>query len=90
MGAATASGAVIVGITAVVGVLARIRPGTIAWRTGLAFSAVGIPAAHFGTVLNQRTGGQVVLLAFAGVTLLAALAMLVIMLPMLDADGIGS
>ncbi len=74
---ATASSVVIVGATAVVGVLARVRARTIAWRTGLAFGAVGIPAAHLGTVLNQQTGEQVVLLAFAGVTLVAALAMLV-------------
>jgi uncharacterized membrane protein YfcA len=74
--AATASSVVIVGCTAVVGVLARLRAGTIAWRTGLAFGAAGIPAAYLGSVLNQHVTGQVVLLAFAGVTLVAAAAML--------------
>jgi uncharacterized membrane protein YfcA len=73
---ATAGSVVIVGCTAVVGVLARIRAGTIAWRTGLAFGAAGIPAAHAGTVLNQHASQQVVLLAFAAVALLAAAAML--------------
>jgi hypothetical protein len=74
--AATASSAVIVGCTAVVGVLARVRAGTIAWRTGLAFGAAGIPAAYLGSVLNQHVAGQVVLLAFAGLTLVASAAML--------------
>jgi uncharacterized protein len=73
---ATASSVVIVGATAVVGVLARVRARTIAWPTGLAFGAAGIPAAYLGTALNQRTSEHVVLLAFAGVTVVAAAAML--------------
>jgi uncharacterized membrane protein YfcA len=72
---ATTSSVIIVGSTAVVGTLARVRGG-IAWRTGLGFGAVGIPTAYLGTLLNQRVGQHVLLLAFAGVTLLAAIAML--------------
>jgi uncharacterized protein len=73
---ATTSSVIIVGCTAVVGALARVRDRTIAWRTALAFGAVGIPSAAVGTVLNQRVDQQVVLLAFAGVALVAAAAML--------------
>ncbi|WP_219417274.1 sulfite exporter TauE/SafE family protein [Pseudonocardia nigra] len=72
---ATTSSVIIVGSTAVVGTLARVRGG-IAWRTGLGFGAVGIPTAYLGTLLNQRVSQHVLLLAFAGVTLLAAIAML--------------
>ena len=46
------------------------------WRTGLAFGAVGIPAAYLGTLLNHRVSPPVLLLVFAAVMLVAAAAML--------------
>lgn len=73
---ATTSSVIIVGITAVVGVLARARGGLIKWRTGLAFGAVGIPAAAAGTLLNQRVAEPALLLSFAALTVLAAIAMI--------------
>lgn len=72
---ATTGSIVIVGITAVAGTLTRLRGG-IDWRTGLAFGALGIPAAHLGTRLNEHVAPPVLLLAFAAIALLAALAML--------------
>lgn len=78
---ATAGSVVIVGIAAVVGVLARIRSGLVRWRTGLAFGAVGVPAAALGTLANQRVAEPVLLLSFAALTVLAAVALL------LDARG---
>jgi uncharacterized protein len=74
---ATTSSVVIVGITALFGVLARLRGDLIDWRTGLAFGALGVPAAYLGTLLNHRVDQHVLLLAFAAITLLAAVAMLV-------------
>lgn len=47
---AAASSVVVVGITAVVGVLVRVRGGLVLWRIGLAFGAVGMPAAAAGRV----------------------------------------
>lgn len=73
---ATTSSVVIVGVTATAGVLVRIRAGKIRWRTALGFGAVGLPAAALGTLVNQRVAEPVLLLAFAGLTLLAALAMI--------------
>jgi Predicted permeases len=73
---ATTSSVVIVGITAVVGAMTRARGGLVRWRTGLAFGAVGIPAALLGTVANRHADEHVLLLAFAGLTLLVAAAML--------------
>lgn len=73
---ATTGSVVIVGVTAVVGVLARVRGGLVRWRTGLAFGAVGIPSATLGTLVNQRVPEPVLLLSFAGLTILAAAAML--------------
>ncbi|MHA6779688.1 sulfite exporter TauE/SafE family protein [Pseudonocardia saturnea] len=72
---ATAGSVVIVGITAVVGVLARARGGLVRWRTGMAFGAVGIPAAALGTLVNQRAAEPVLLLSFAALTVLAAVAL---------------
>lgn len=78
---ATASSVVIVGITAAAGVLARVRGHGVDWRTAVAFGIVGIPAAYLGTLLNHRVAEPVLLLAFAGLTLGSAAAML------LDARG---
>lgn len=73
---ATTGSVVIVGITAVVGVLARVRGRSIDWRTGAVFGAVGVPAAVAGTWLNQRVAEPALLLAFAALTLIAAAALL--------------
>lgn len=74
---ATTASVVVVGITATAGVLARVRTGGVDWRTGLVFGVVGIPAAWLGTMLNDRASQPILLLAFAGLTLVAAAAMLV-------------
>ena len=49
---ATTGGVLIVGVTALVGAVARIRERGVEWRTGIAFGAVGIPAAFLGTLLE--------------------------------------
>ncbi|GAY12731.1 sulfite exporter TauE/SafE family protein [Pseudonocardia sp. N23] len=74
--AATTSSVIIVGITASVGAVARIRGGGVDWRNGVALGVVGIPAAYLGTVLNRDVSQPVLLLAFAGLTIVAAAAML--------------
>jgi uncharacterized protein len=74
---ATTSSVVIVGITALFGVLARVRGHLIDRRMAVAFGVLGIPAAYLGTLLNHRVDQHVLLLAFSAITLLAATAMLV-------------
>jgi uncharacterized protein len=74
---ATTSSVLIVGISSLAGVATRIRDRSVHWRTGLAFAAVGVPVAWLGSVLNHRVGEPVVLVTFAAVTVLAAVAMLV-------------
>lgn len=73
---ATTSSAVIVGVTAAVGAVARIKGGGVDWRTGAALGVVGIPTAYLGTLLNRHVSQPVLLLAFATLTIVAAVAML--------------
>jgi uncharacterized membrane protein YfcA len=87
---ATTSSVIIVGITAVVGAVARIRGGGVDWRTGIAFGVVGIPAAYLGTVLNRHVSQPVLLLAFAALTIAAAAAMLLTGRSKHDTDAAGS
>jgi uncharacterized membrane protein YfcA len=74
---ATTSSVLIVGISSLVGAASRIRDRGLDWRTALAFGAVGVPVAHLGSVLSLRVSQPVVLLTFAAVTVVAAIAMLI-------------
>jgi uncharacterized protein len=73
---ATTGSVLIVGVTALIGTLVRVRERGVEWRTGIAFGAVGVPAAYLGTLLNRHVEQPVLLIAFACLTLLAAAAML--------------
>jgi uncharacterized membrane protein YfcA len=73
---ATTSSVVVVGFSAVAGVLARARSGSVDWRTALVFGIVGVPAALLGALLNRNVAEPVLLLSFAGTTLVAATLML--------------
>ncbi|MDQ3763503.1 MAG: sulfite exporter TauE/SafE family protein [Actinomycetota bacterium] len=73
--AATAS-LVIVGISSMIGLLARARAGEVRWVSGLGFGAIGALTAVGGTVLSRSLNPHVLLLAFAALTLLAAFFML--------------
>ncbi|WP_232667208.1 sulfite exporter TauE/SafE family protein [Pseudonocardia sp. TRM90224] len=74
---ATTGSLIIVAATALTGTLARVRCGHVRWGTGIAFGAVGVPAAALGSVLSARAPEHVLLLGFAGLTLLAAVALLI-------------
>jgi uncharacterized membrane protein YfcA len=69
---ATTSSVVVVGISAVAGVLARARSGSVDWRTAVVFGIAGVPAALLGTLLNRHVAEPVLLLSFAATTLVAA------------------
>ena len=73
---ATTGSILIVGATAIAGVLARCRCGGVDRRIGLAFIAVGVPSAWLGSLLNRHASQPVLLLAFAGLTVVAAVALL--------------
>ena len=73
---ATTASLIIVGISAVVGIVSRCRGQGPDWRTGIVLGGVGTPAAHLGSLLNDRVDRPALLLTFAVVTVLAAGAML--------------
>lgn len=77
---ATTASVVIVGISALVGVLARLRRRSgvaeLDLRRGLLLGLAGLPAAYLGTLLNQHVAPPVLLLSFALLTVVAAVAML--------------
>ncbi|MGY1706190.1 sulfite exporter TauE/SafE family protein [Geodermatophilus sp. SYSU D00697] len=74
--AATTASLFIVGTSAVVAALGHARSGRVRWGVGAGFGVAGIAAGFAGTALNQRVDPDVLLLAFSGVVLLAAAAML--------------
>lgn len=73
---ATTGSLIIVGVAAVAGVVARARRGGVDWRCATSFGLVGIPAATLGTLANRSVPEPALLLAFSGLTLAAATAML--------------
>ncbi len=74
---ATTASLVIVGVTAAVAAVGHARTGHTRWGTGLSLAAAGVPASLLGTRLNRLVDENVLLLAFAGLMLLTAAAMLV-------------
>lgn len=69
---ATATSLVVVGCASLVGAYEHWRSGHVRVGTGLAFGLVGIGGSIAGSMLNRRIDGDVLLLAFAGVILVAA------------------
>ena len=70
--AATTTSLVVVGAAALLGALGHRRAGRVRVRYGLAFGAVGIGGSIAGSALNRRLDGDVLLVAFAGLILVAA------------------
>ena len=69
---ATSTSLVVVGVASLVGAYEHWRSGHVRVVTGLVFGLVGIGGSITGSALNRRLDGDVLLLAFAGLTLVAA------------------
>lgn len=74
--AATTTSLVIVGLAALVGVSDHWRAGRVEVGPGVVFGLAGIVGSVSGSLLNRRVDPDVVLLAFAGLVLVAAWRML--------------
>lgn len=69
---ATVTSLAVVGANALLGAAAHHWAGRVRWRTALPFGGLGLLGAVPGAWLNHLLPGQVVLVLFAGVLLLAA------------------
>jgi uncharacterized membrane protein YfcA len=70
--AATATSLVAVGAAAAVGAVGHARAGNVRWGAAGAFVITAVPGAWLGAELNGRVDGDVLLLAFSGLILVAA------------------
>jgi uncharacterized membrane protein YfcA len=73
---AVATSLLIVGITAVVALLPRLRAGQIAWRIAIFFGLAGATAAFAGAAVNRLLPDDVVLALFAALMVAAGVRML--------------
>jgi uncharacterized membrane protein YfcA len=73
---AIATALLVVGITAVVALLPRLRTGQIAWRIALLFGAAGAATAFAGAAVNRLLPDDVVLALFAALMIGAGVRML--------------
>jgi len=73
---ATTESLLIVGVTSLAGALEHWRGGRVRWRVAVGFGVGSVGGAFAGTALNRLASGTTILFAFAGVMLVAALAML--------------
>ncbi|MFD2093511.1 sulfite exporter TauE/SafE family protein [Blastococcus deserti] len=73
---AVASSLLVVGITAVVALLPRLRSGQIAWRIAVLFGLAGAATAFAGAAVSRLLADDVVLGLFAGLMIAAGVRML--------------
>lgn len=73
---ATTASLVIVGIAAISGAAGHARAGRVRWIPGTVFGAVGVGGSLVGSYFNRAVNPDVLLLAFAGLMIVAAGAML--------------
>jgi hypothetical protein len=73
---ATAASLLLVGTAAGVGLVPHARAGRVRGGTGTLFGLTGIGGSLAGTALNRRIDGNVLLLAFSGLIVVAAWRML--------------
>jgi uncharacterized membrane protein YfcA len=74
--AATTTSLLIVGLTALLGVVAHHRAGRVRIGSGLVFGAVGVAGSLIGSLLNRSVDPDVLMLAFSALMLVAAWRML--------------
>lgn len=73
---AIAMSLVVVGVTSAVALVTHARAGRVQWRTGALFGAAGMAGAYAGGRVAEYIPGSVLLIAFAGMMLITAVAML--------------
>src|SRR5690606_8016532 len=74
--AATATSLVAVGVASAVAALSHARAGRVRWDAAAAFLVTGVAGTWAGSMASDRLDGDVLLLAFSGLVLIAAYRML--------------
>lgn len=70
--AATTTSLLVVGLTSLLGMFSHLRAGRVRVGSGLIFGGVGIGGSLVGSQLNKSVDPNVLLLAFAGLMIIAA------------------
>ncbi len=73
---ATTTSLIVVGLTAVVGLIPHARAGRVAWKTAAMIGLAGIPGAVIGAWLNRQVPGDVLLGLFGLLMVVIAILML--------------
>lgn len=73
---AIATSLLVVSVTSAVGAIAHARAGRVQWRAGLVFGAAGMAGAYAGAQLARSIPGTVLLVGFAAIMIVTAVAML--------------
>lgn len=74
--AATATSLVAVGASSIAAALRHARAGNVRWSAAAVFVVTGVPGSWLGAAVNARLDGNVLLLVFSGLVLVAAHRML--------------
>jgi uncharacterized membrane protein YfcA len=73
---AITSSLLVVGVTSAVSTLVHARAGNVVWKTGIFFGLSGMVGAYVGGSLATYVRGTVLLVAFAAMMLVTAIAMI--------------
>jgi uncharacterized membrane protein YfcA len=73
---AIATSLLVVGVTSAIGAIAHARAGRVQWRTAVLLGFAGMAGAYAGGRLARSIPGPGLMLAFAGIMIAAAIAML--------------
>lgn len=73
---AIATSLLVVGVTSATGAISHARAGRVQWRTGLMFGAAGMAGAYAGGRIGSLVDGTWLLIAFAVMMAVTAVAML--------------
>lgn len=73
---ATSASLIVVGTASVIAALVHARAGRVRWRSAILFGVLGSITAFAGSIANRAVSPQVLLLAFAALMIIAAIAMI--------------
>jgi uncharacterized protein len=73
---ATSASLIVVGTASIIAALVHSRAGRVRWRSAIMFGVLGSITAFAGSIANRAVSPQVLLMAFATLMIIAAIAMI--------------